>query len=83
VCKKTEKRGDGSQDEGNNMQDKSIREPFDDNFRNLNVGFISYKFVDIKLVANCSLRTSGTVVQLKAVPEHTEGYGAIDPFYGE
>jgi hypothetical protein len=83
VCEETEKSGDGSQNEGNNMQDKSIREPFDNNLRNLNVGLISYKFVDIKLVANCRLRTSGAVVQLEAVPEHTERYGAIDPFYGE
>lgn len=47
MCKETEKRGDGSQDEGNDMQDKSIREPFDDNLRNLNAGTISYEFVDI------------------------------------
>ena len=29
------------------MQDKSIREPFNDNFRDLNVGFISHKCIDI------------------------------------
>ena len=47
MCEKTEKSGDGSQDEGNNMQDKSIREPLNDDFRNLNFGFISHKLIDI------------------------------------
>jgi hypothetical protein len=52
MSEETEKRGDGGKDEGNDMQDKSIREPFDDNVRNINFGVISHKFVDIELVAN-------------------------------
>lgn len=66
MCKKTEKRGDGSQDEGNNMQDKSIREPFDDNFRNLDVGFISYKFVDIFYRGSAKTKMVGTEVSHQA-----------------